>query len=125
MGHHYVPRKYLRGFSGPDPDKVWVYDKKERRFFEAGIGKIAQQKEFYEDDVEVELNATVESPANPVIDKLRRRQQISTEERARLAIYVAVMLMRVPHRRMKAFERYPAVLDDTVRRTMEQIRHIG
>jgi hypothetical protein len=125
MGHHYVPQKYLRGFSGADPDKVWVYDKKEGRFFEAAISKIAQERAFYEDDVEVELNVAVESPANPVIDKLRRREAIEVEERARLALYIAVMLMRVPNRRLKALERYPGVVDGTVKRTMEEIQHIG
>jgi hypothetical protein len=125
MGHHYIPRKYLRGFSGMDPEKIWVYDKKEKRFFEGGVAKIAQEKAFYDDDVEVELNSAVESPANPVIDKLRRHESIDSEERARVALYIAVMHARVPNSRIKALERYPGVLNDTVHRTMEQIRHIG
>jgi Protein of unknown function (DUF4238) len=125
MGQHYVPQKYLRGFSGVDPDKVWVYDKKRRQFFEAAISKIAQERAFYEDDVEEELNVVVESPANPAIDKLRRREAINAEEQVRLALYIAVMLMRVPNRRLKALEMYPGIIDDTVHRTMEEIKRIG
>ncbi len=125
MGHHYNPQKYLRGFSGADPDKVWVYDKKDGRLFDPVISKIAQEKAFYDSDVEVELNATVESPANPAIDKLRRCEPINSEERARVAFYIAVMLMRVPHRRIKALEMYPGLVDDTHHQTIEEIRHIG
>lgn len=125
MGHHYVPQKYLRGFAGVDSDKVWVYDKKGRRFFEAAISKIAQESAFYEDDVDIELNVAVESPANPAIDKLRRREAITVEERVRLALYIAVMLMRVPSRRLKALEMYPGVMNETIHRTIEEIRHIG
>lgn len=125
MGSHYIPQKYLRGFAGADPSKVWVYDKKNRRLFEAAISKVAQESAFYEANVEVELNVAIESPTNPVIDKVRRREAISSEERVKLALYVAVMLMRVPKRRMKALEMYPGVINDTVHRTMEEIKLIG
>ena len=125
MGHHYIPQKYLKGFSGTNPNKVWMYDKRKRQFSEAAISKIAQESAFYEDDVEVELNVAVESPANPAIDKLRRREAINAEERVRLALYVAVMLMRVPNRRLKALEKYPRIIDDTVHRTMGEIKRIG
>lgn len=102
-----------------------MYDKKERRFSEPAVAKIAQERAFYKNEVEVHLNTDVESPANPVIGKLRRREPITPEERASLAVYIAVMLMRVPNRRLKAFEMYPGIVDKTVHRTMEKIRHLG
>jgi hypothetical protein len=125
MGSHYIPQKYLRGFAGADPDQVRAYDKKKRNFFEAAISKVAQERAFYEVNIEVELNVAVESPANPVIDKLRRRETINSEERAKLALYMAVMLMRVPKRRLSALEKYPGVIDKTVHRAMEEIKLIG
>lgn len=38
MGHHYIPQKYLRGFAETEnPDAIWMYDKKLRRFTNPGI----------------------------------------------------------------------------------------
>ena len=44
MGKHYVPQKYLRGFSDPkDPSAIWMYDKKAARFTHASVEKVAQE----------------------------------------------------------------------------------
>lgn len=127
MGNHYVPQKYLKGFAVPGTDKLWVYDKEKHDFwpFPTNVLKIAQENNFYEGEAEVKLNETVESPANPVIDKIRNRQPIDEVERARLAIYIAAMLVRVPHKRLRERAMVPEVIEGVVQRFMERIRNIA
>lgn len=124
MGYHYVPRKYLEGFSDPErPGFVWQYDKKERRFSQtpASIRRVAQQRGFYDEDVERELNELVESPGNQAIDKLRSNLPITDEERLNLAIYIATMVHRVPRHRERAKEIAPKALSEVVSKLKSQI----
>jgi len=116
MGHHYVPRKYLRGFCEPGSDSfLWMFDKQEETFKRMRVDVIAQARQFYTPEVESQLEEFVEGPANAVIDKLRQRTSIDSGDRARLPLYVATMLRRVPHSRQRAAGWLPEVLADTVR----------
>ncbi|MGB7295705.1 MAG: DUF4238 domain-containing protein [Candidatus Aminicenantales bacterium] len=117
MGHHYVPRKYLRGFADPNnPGKIWMYDKHSHRFTHASIISVAQEASYYSEDAERQLSEFVEGPAHKVLKKLRCGDSINDNERMRLALYVATMLMRVPRRRRKAFEMLPSVREDVINR---------
>lgn len=91
-----------------------MFDKVSSQSREASIAKVAQEARFYEPETEVQLNQMVERPANPVIEKLLRKQRPTTEEKWSLALYIAVMLKRVPYRRHEALALVPQVLDDTV-----------
>lgn len=76
MGKHYVPQYYLRGFSLPDdPSLIWMYDKYTGRATLAAIDKVAQQRDFYTDDVEEWLTEEIERPANMALDKIRLGRQ--------------------------------------------------
>jgi hypothetical protein len=105
VGHHYVPKKYLRGFAHPScPNALWQFDKKTHSFSEqpASIARIAQQRLFYDADTERMLNESVEAPGNRVLDKLRSGDlSLEDEERVYLSVYIATMLKRVPHHRAK------------------------
>ena len=115
MGHHYLPQQYLRGFEAADePGAIWSYDKVTRRFARITIKVVAQEAEFYDADVEKELNESVEGPAHASMAKVRRQEPFSLEDRLRLAVYAATMIMRVPHRRRKAFELIPSALATTM-----------
>jgi DNA repair exonuclease SbcCD ATPase subunit len=121
MGQHYVPQEYLRGFAEPDnPDAIWMYDKKWRKFTNPSIKSIAQESAFYSAEIERQLNDLVERPANLVLDKLRCREEINDQERVSLAIYIATMIKRVPKRRTKALAMFPAVYE----KTMKEIRSV-
>ena len=115
MGHHYVPQKYLRGFAEPaNPDAIWMYDKKLRKFKNPVIKRVAQESEFFDNEVERQLNELVEIPANRVMNKLINQEIFNDTERAQLAIYIATTMKRVPRRRTKALAMLPGVIDNVV-----------
>ncbi|MGD2103252.1 MAG: DUF4238 domain-containing protein, partial [Acidimicrobiia bacterium] len=126
MLNHYVPRFYLRGFSCEGAaDQLWVYDKEAQRFFRAGVGRVGAAHGFYDDDVEAELNERVEAPGNSVIQALRDRQTISLDQKARLALYIGVLMMRVPEKRRRAFDRIPEAVDQTITQVYREIQALG
>lgn len=115
MGHHFVPQRLLRNFAVPgEPNVVFMYDKKEICFRKVSIKRAAQEPKFYPDEVEADLARTVESPTNPIIAKLLRKEILTSDERAQLSVYVAVMITRVPRYRRKSAGRMPKVLQETV-----------
>lgn len=70
MGKHYLPQEYLKGFADPStPLSLWQFDKKSGDFTKepAAIKKIAQQRNYYDDDTESLLNSQVEIPGNRVL----------------------------------------------------------
>lgn len=120
MGHHFVPRRYLQRFQVPDrPGFIWLHDRKDQRSCVAAIAKVAQSKAFYSPETEKILADAVEAPGNRVMDKLVLNQAISPADRLQLAVYIAVMMKRVPYRRRKANElvekRYSGWLAETIR----------
>ena len=126
MLSHYVPRFYLRGFSREDAeDQLWVFDKEAQRFFSAGVGRVGAEHGFYDDDVEAELNERVEAPGNSVIQAIRNRQTISPPQKARLAFYIGVLMMRVPEKRRRAFDRIPEAVDETITQVYQEIQALG
>jgi hypothetical protein len=117
MGHHYVPREYLRGFEDPNnPGKIWMYDKHSHRFAHTSIISVVQEAGYYTEDTERQLSTCIEGPAHKVLKKLRQGNSIDKNERMKLALYIATMLMRGPRRRRKAFEMLPSVREDVINR---------
>jgi hypothetical protein len=115
MGKHYVPQEYLRGFAtSDDPDQIWMFDKVTARWSRAAIDKVAQERDYFTPEVEARLTAEVESPANIALKKLRRDNALSDADRRALAVYIAVMIKRVPGRRRKASALIPGALESTV-----------
>jgi len=122
VGHHYVPQHYLKGFEVPDqPGLVWMYDKAQRGFRKLPIKAVAQRPSFYSTDTESLLSDGVEGPAHAALDSLRRGYEPSLKDRAALALYVAVMIMRVPAKRQWAQELYPGVIDGVIDRVGSQV----
>ncbi len=61
MGHHYVPRRYLRNFEVREqPGRIWQYAKKDGTARCLPIKRIAQARDFYEPDMEEYLACEVE-----------------------------------------------------------------
>src|SRR5688572_1657897 len=119
MGCHYVPRAYLNGFCIPGTDRLWVYDKQDDRFFATNVKNVAQENGFFSPEVENDLARLVEQPANPALAKLRAGQTIDQHDRARLSIYLATTLKRVPHHRKKSFASLPEILTKLIRETKD------
>ena len=126
MGDHYVPQAYLRGFTDPQSvEMIWVYDKVQKTFFRTNVRNVAQENNFYGPEIEIVLNSDIENPANPVLEKLRRREAITADERYSLSTYIAVMLSRVPRRRAKIKERLPKEIEATIQQYVDALNHIA
>jgi len=96
MGTHYIPQYYLKGFTEPESNSLWTYEKGSGRKFRTQIKNLATITNFYPPHVESSLANETERPANKVIDKIRNRDQIDKDEKKILAEYMAVMWKRVP-----------------------------
>lgn len=109
MGHHYIPQYYLEGFSSLDTNMVWVYEKNGPLKFQTTVINTANEKNYYGQEVENYLSKEIEGPANSVINKIRNRVNISNEDKMTLAIYMVVMLKRVPQSKLRMREMAPDV----------------
>ena len=125
MGHHYIPQKYLLGFTDSSyPEALWQFDKTTLKYSEkpASIAKIAQERSFYDVDTERLLNELIERPGNAVLDKLRSCDfMLEDEERVHLSVYIATMLKRVPHHRAKGEAMAPGILRKVTSEQRKQI----
>jgi hypothetical protein len=122
MGHHYVPQEYLRGFRNkPDEDTIWMYDKQIKNFNSLRIKSVAQSAGFYTPVEERQLNELVESPANPVLRKMREGAQPIGEERLLTSVYIATMLFRVPAQRTESAKLLPKALEEVCQEVREQL----
>lgn len=123
MGHHYVPRQYLRGFEVRDePGFIWMYDKKQLEFRKAPIAVVAQESDYYDADTEEQLNLLVEGPGHAVLGRIRCKQRLRLEDRMHLAHYVATMIVRGPRHRRRAWELLPSVLEASQTRAQELLQ---
>lgn len=112
MGTHYIPQHYLKGFTDPNaPSLVWAYERGKHKPFRVSVTNIAHETGYYPDDVEEYLANTIEWPAQPVIDKIRRQEMITRQDKALLAAYMVVMLKRVPRSRERRREMSPRVIE--------------
>jgi hypothetical protein len=105
MGHHYVPQKYLSRFADPgNSEQIWLHDKQGAAPRKVGIPRVAQSRQFYTPEQEMKLAEAVEAPADAPIGKLIAGDRLTDRERVRLALYISVMMRRVPYRRRRIYE---------------------
>src|SRR5262249_42567226 len=114
---------YLKGFRSAESNEkksfIWMYDKLKGTATNASIDTVAQQADFYDEDVEVELNEQIEKPGNRVIDKIRRGEVIDEMDRSHLTNYIATMIRRVSAARARAESYLPEVLETVTREFRE------
>lgn len=122
MGKHYIPQEYLRGFS-PDTEQkfIWMFDKQTRAWSRPAIKQAAQQSDYYPPEIEQRLANEIEGPGHRVLNALRQRQTISAADREALAMYIAVLIMRVPRKRRKARELVPDVIANRLAETKQEV----
>jgi hypothetical protein len=126
MGKHFVPQEYLRHFEIPGkPDFIWLHDKRGGLARVAAIDKVAQVKNFYNEETEAILARDVEVPGNKVIRTLMSNGTITLVERLQLAYYIGVMMKRIPARRRHAMEMIPSVLADVTTRVRRELEAIA
>lgn len=103
MGHHYVPQEYLRGFSSDAARRfVWMFDKERAVWSRPAIKTAAQQRAYYPEAPEERLAREVEDPGHVALNRLRRGSSLAVSDRDAFALYLAVLIMRVPLQRQRA-----------------------
>jgi hypothetical protein len=95
MGYHYLPQYYLKGFAISD-DYLWSYEKGSGTKYCGQTKGIANITNLYSPKMETFLANKIEAPANRVLDKIRRRDKVTDEDKVVFAKYMSVMLKRVP-----------------------------
>ena len=109
MGDHYVPQYYLKGFSQNNGRSIWVYDREEGCKIQTQVKSIANITGFYSREVEQYLANTIEGPANEVLMKIRKKEQIDQRDKEILSEYMAVMMKRVPKGKKRLEEMAPSI----------------
>jgi hypothetical protein len=126
MGQHFVPQEYLRAFQDPsEADYIWTLPRGELVPRLLPIKQVAQSRGFYDAETETDLARLVESPANPVLRKLREGSDINRSERMAIAIYIATMMKRVPKSRERGEALIPEALESAVENIRREIEHIA
>jgi hypothetical protein len=95
MGHHYLPQYYLKGFIISN-NGLWSFEKGKGNKYFGNTERIANITNLYSPKMETFLANKIEGPANPVLDKIRRREQVTHEDKVVFARYMSVMWKRVP-----------------------------
>jgi hypothetical protein len=103
--HHYVQRAYLHRWSDTSGD-IYICDLSNGNIHKGPAKSAAWEKYYYclEDpshpeyrfEIEEFLGNDIENPAGPLIDKLDDEKELSSEEKAHLALYIAFQKTRVP-----------------------------
>lgn len=115
MGHHTIPREYLRGFASKTREEyVWLHARGAASPRHVPITKALQSHSFYRSETEAALAADVEKPGNAVLKKLIRGEHISDKERAHFTYYLGVMHKRVPAVRRQIDALASVTLDEVI-----------
>ena len=99
MGDHYIPRKYLKGFTeAPDSDFIFCFVKNESRFYKVNIIRIAQENNLNLPSVEQYLSNDIEDPCKLIFDKIAEKTNLDENEKLCFAKYIVLLIMRNPER---------------------------
>jgi hypothetical protein len=99
-----------------------MFDKATRRWSEAAIAKVAQERDYYPPDVEARITSEVEAPGHIALGVVRNSGLPGPAERDALVYYVALMLMRGPRKRRRGWEVFPDTLDQTLSEIRAELR---
>lgn len=120
MLNHYIPQYYLAAFSSPDnPRQVWQHDLALGKSLCANVKALAAIRELYSDNIEKWLNDELEKPANPLLDKIRKRHKLTDDEKPIFVRYLWSLMHRVPSGLAQYDERAAQILPDVIAATRE------
>lgn len=115
---HYIQQAFLRHWEDPGtPDFIWTYIRGVPEPRLLPIEKVAQSPGFYDPNVERDLATLVEGPTKPILDLLRRGEDVGDAGRTAVAVYAATCLKRVPRHRERGMAMIPDMLEIVVERT--------
>jgi hypothetical protein len=125
MGDHYVPAFYLKSFAAdPDFKQIWAYKKGSDRFFKTNVINVANENDFYPDELETYLANEIEQPANLVIKNVQDKKNLSDEEKLILSNYMTVLWKRVPQQKMWIKNKSPKAIDAVLNQLENQLVHL-
>lgn len=114
MAYHHIPKYYLRGFcDNENPNCVWVYQKGLASPRLQTIINTAAEKRRWPMDVESYLSDKIESPANPILNKIRNHEQITKDEKLIVSVYLEVMIKRVDEALNRVKTMAPEIMQTT------------
>ncbi|MBF0541963.1 MAG: DUF4238 domain-containing protein [Nitrospirae bacterium] len=102
---HYIPRFYLKGFTVPNHEYLWIYEKGKTEPRKGYYSNEAVRKNFYsftningEKDVTIEdALAEIEGKAAPVFQKIKNYEKLNEDDRINFSLYLSAMLTRTPY----------------------------
>ncbi len=121
VGQHYIPKFYLRGFTIPGTDKLWVYDKNKPAPRKQSPAKVAKEKYFYSDWGQGETDNTledtlakIESAVAPILRRLETQDVAfaDREERYVFGRFVSFLAFRT-----RQFNRHFHILGQNIIKT--------
>jgi hypothetical protein len=122
IGEHYIPQFYLKGFENSSkPSYIYVYEKGYTKILNLPISKVAKENNRWPKKIEEYFANKIEAPANPVLEKIRNRELISSSDKVTLSDYLIVLWLRVPRGFERAKEIYPDVMKKIFANTEQQI----
>lgn len=105
---HTVPQFLLRNFSSGKKPRLWVFDKSTEQVFQANVRHVAAERRFYDltvGETLVSLEgalAALEASASKAVKRIVRDRHLrclTSDDRAVIALFVAVQIVRVRHHR--------------------------
>ena len=115
MGKHYIPQFLLRGFT--HEGALHVFDRAAAQWFRSQPKSVANERDLWPEEVETFITEEVEGPARDAINRLRRRESLTEQDRSTLARYIAFLWKRVPAGRGRFLSNIPEVAE-AVRRDL-------
>ncbi|HRF50428.1 MAG TPA: DUF4238 domain-containing protein, partial [Anaerolineales bacterium] len=126
MGDHYIPRYYLKGFGPPgQPNVITRVEKYTTSTLTTDVKNVAQENDFYSEEIEIYLSTEIERPANDVLAKLRQLVLPGVAEKVSLARYLTALLKRVPRAKERYDEMSPEILERVFSDLERQIDEIA
>jgi hypothetical protein len=115
--HHHLPEFYLRGFCRGG--KFWIFDREETKLRPQTPTNTTVQSHYYsirskdgELDPSIEKTLSeIEGFSPPIIKKLDRGQQLTTDKKATLSVFAGIQSIRVPDAKKRHEEIRRRILD--------------
>jgi len=118
--HHYLPEFYLRGFVDPDNEPyLWIYEKGDTEIRKASPKDAAVLRNYYsfttpegEKDSETfeDFLAEIETQVAPILQKIQAEESLEQAERQWFALFVALIMTRVPNWRENSEKGFAQVI---------------
>jgi hypothetical protein len=124
MGNHYVPKFYLKGFTDKSQNNhIWVFQENKLPF-QTSVQNVAQENNFYSNEIEQVLANDVEEPAKEIINNVKNQKTISLEERTVLAKYLMALWKRVPKTKEFLQPKMSEIFNSILEQTEEKISKV-